>query len=152
MGMVRVVIGGLLATAVAARAGTFTVDSTLDQTDAVPGDGVCASAGNVCTLRAAVMEANAYPGGDAIILPAGTFPLTLAGAGEDAGATGDLDVTDSVDVSGAGVDVTVIDGFGADRIFDVLGASAFSLANMTLRRGEASGGDGGAVRHAGPAP
>jgi CSLREA domain-containing protein len=40
------------------------VNSTLDAIDAVPGDGICATAGPtpVCTLRAAVQEANALAG------------------------------------------------------------------------------------------
>src|SRR5437867_12917593 len=44
----------------AAPAGlTFTVDSNSDVTDAQPGNGVCDTGGGVCTLRAAVTEANA---------------------------------------------------------------------------------------------
>src|ERR1043165_4279589 len=43
---------------------TFTVNSTDDTADASPGDGVCETAtGNgVCTLRAAIQEANASTG------------------------------------------------------------------------------------------
>ena len=45
----------------------FTVDSTGDGTDALPGDGVCKVAGaNKCTLRAAADEANAHTGTDDI--------------------------------------------------------------------------------------
>ncbi|MDO8615675.1 MAG: CSLREA domain-containing protein [Dehalococcoidia bacterium] len=40
---------------------TFTVDSTADAVDDAPGNGVCATAGAVCTLRAAVQETNALP-------------------------------------------------------------------------------------------
>ncbi|NCX97318.1 MAG: hypothetical protein EBX35_01675 [Planctomycetia bacterium] len=43
------------------------------------------------TLRQAVIQANATPGADTIMLRAGTYRLTLAGADEDAAATGDLD-------------------------------------------------------------
>jgi CSLREA domain-containing protein len=158
MGSVRVrlrrlaVVGVLVAMTPPARAATFTVNSTADQVDAIPGDGVCASAANLCTLRAAVLEANALPGGDTVTLPPGIFRLSLTGADEDVAATGDLDVTDALEVTGAEIDATVLDGYGADRIFDVLGASPFGLANLTLRRGRASGADGGGVRHAGPAP
>ena len=47
-----------------ARAATvFTVDDTVDAPDAAPGDGVCESAEEEsCTLRAAVMEAEASGG------------------------------------------------------------------------------------------
>lgn len=37
----------------------FIVDDTVDAIDANPGDGRCATASGACTLRAAVMEANA---------------------------------------------------------------------------------------------
>ena len=42
-----------------ASADTFTVDDTGDDPDANPGDGTCATSGGVCTLRAAIQEANA---------------------------------------------------------------------------------------------
>src|SRR5262245_32787105 len=49
-----------------AAAATFAVDSTVDAVDAAPGDGVCASAGGSCTLRAAIQEANALAGPDEV--------------------------------------------------------------------------------------
>ncbi len=61
----------------AAAAATFNVDSTADGVDANPGDGVCATASATCTVRAAVMEANAWPGDDVIMIPAGTYVLTI---------------------------------------------------------------------------
>ena len=61
----------------------FSVDSTTDAVDAVPGDGVCATAATECTLRAAIMEANALPGPDAIVVPAGTYVLSIPGTDED---------------------------------------------------------------------
>ncbi len=64
----------LLATS-AAHAATFTVDSTADVNDAVPGDGICSDGSGSCTLRAAISEANALTGADTIILPAGTYTL-----------------------------------------------------------------------------
>ena len=62
----------------AAHAATFTVESQTDAVDANPGDGVCATAplpseSVRCTLRAAVMEANALAGPDIISLSAGTY-------------------------------------------------------------------------------
>ena len=52
--------------ALAAGPLTMTVNSTGDAVDANPGDAVCSTSGNVCTLRAAVMEANARPGAENI--------------------------------------------------------------------------------------
>ena len=79
---------------------TFVVDSTADEPDATPGDGVCASTpSGKCTLRAAIMEANALPGADSVVLPSGTYTTQIGGStayGEDAGAKGDLDITDDL--------------------------------------------------------
>jgi CSLREA domain-containing protein len=44
-------------------AATFTVDSTGDDPDASPGNGVCQTAGGQCTLRAAIQEVNALTPG-----------------------------------------------------------------------------------------
>ena len=41
---------------------TLTVNSTADGVDASPGNGVCATAGGQCTLRAAIQEANSLAG------------------------------------------------------------------------------------------
>jgi CSLREA domain-containing protein len=91
----------------ATAASTFTVNSTADVVDANPGNGLC-DTGNLvgsdpeCTLRAAVQEANALAGTDTINLPAGTYTLTIGGTGEDVAATGDLDITADVTITGAG--------------------------------------------------
>lgn len=53
---------------------TFTVNSTGDEADAQVGNGVCATAGGSCTLRAAIQEANAHPGPD-------TIRFNIAGGG-----------------------------------------------------------------------
>jgi CSLREA domain-containing protein len=78
------------------------VDATTDAADASPGDKVCASAAAECTLRAAIMEANAHPGPDTIVVPAGTYLPTIPGNGEDSAATGDLDITDALVLTDAG--------------------------------------------------
>ena len=52
--------------AASAPAATFLVNDLGDANDAAPGDGVCATAGAVCTLRAAIMEANAFAGIDSV--------------------------------------------------------------------------------------
>ena len=46
-------------TSAAPQANTYTVNSGTSTADANPGDGVCATAGGNCTLRAAIEEANA---------------------------------------------------------------------------------------------
>ncbi len=54
------------ANGVEAVTSVFTVNSEADDDDANIGDGVCATAGGVCTLRAAMSEANAHAGADTI--------------------------------------------------------------------------------------
>src|ERR1700730_15246105 len=97
---------------------TFTVNDTTDAVDANPGDGICATAGGKCSLRAAVQEANATPGADNIVVPPGTYKLTLTGANEAFAATGDLDIMEDVTIQGAGSSTTIIDGLQADRVFE----------------------------------
>src|SRR5690348_2385454 len=92
---------------------TFTVTTTLDVVD--PNDARL-------SLREAITAANANPGADTIVVPAGVYRLALPGA-DDANAAGDLDITDSTVVQGAGAGNTVIDGQQLDRVFDVLGGT-----------------------------
>jgi CSLREA domain-containing protein len=100
---------------------TFVVNSLADELDFNPVDGICETvAGNgVCTLRAAILQANAHAGADTIVLQANvTYLLTRVGV-DNIARTGDLDVTDSVTITGAGP-TTVIDGNGAvvgERVF-----------------------------------
>ena len=52
------------------------------------------------SLRSAIMAANAKPNADTIIVPGGTFKLTIPGANEDNAATGDLDIKGNVTIKG----------------------------------------------------
>jgi len=81
------VAGALLATGATGCEPTepaaFTVDSTATGADADPGDGICATAQDACTLRAAVEEANALDTRTTITVPAVAVPamdLTVTGA------------------------------------------------------------------------
>lgn len=91
-----------------------------------------------CSLREAVIEANAHPG-TVIIIPPGTYTLTIAGAGEDLAATGDLDITTNMTISGSrGAADTIINGRALDdRIFHVIGPTGMpatlTLSEVTLR-------------------
>src|SRR5262245_28940051 len=46
------------------------------------------------SLREVITVANAHPGADTIVLPAGKLKIKLTGAGENSNATGDFDITD----------------------------------------------------------
>jgi CSLREA domain-containing protein len=130
-----------------AFAAEFTVDSSADAVDANPGDGVCDDGAGDCTLRAAIQEANALPGADTITLPAGTYTLAIAGAGEDAAATGDLDITDDLTLTGAGQDVTIIDGGALDRVLHVFAPGVADVSQLTVRNGESGANDDGGGIH-----
>ena len=119
-----------------AEAAIFKVNSTDDIVDVAPGNGVCMTGTGVCTLRAAIQEANALAGPDVIKLKAGTYRLTLTGAGEDLAATGDLDITDSVTITGKGAALTVVDGHHSDRVFHVIGPGpVVSFVGLKIQNG-----------------
>jgi CSLREA domain-containing protein len=52
-------LAGVFVRTPAALAATFTVNSPIDRSDASPGDGICRTSQGVCTLRAAIIEAEA---------------------------------------------------------------------------------------------
>jgi CSLREA domain-containing protein len=101
-------------------------------------DGVCDASD--CSLREAVDNANACPGAQTINLPAGGYTLTLAGAEEDANATGDLDITDDLTIQGTGA--PSVSGNDADRVFEIhSGATVgFDLLIVTDGRSQLGGG------------
>ena len=123
----------------------FSVSQTTDANDANPGDGICDSdlitAGQQCSLRAAISEANALTGTQTITLPTGVYTLTLAGMLEDQNATGDLDISSDLKLVGTGAETTIIQagssaGTGVDRVFHVLtGTNQVTIQDVTIRYG-----------------
>ena len=106
------------------------VNDTADRPDRNIGNGVCATAANTCSLRAAIQEANALLGQDTINLPPGVYELENPSVNEDSPTTGDHDITDSVNIVGTGAGATFIDGGfplqgaqiearGIDRLFEI---------------------------------
>ena len=80
------------------------VNVTSDGADNAPGDGICRTAAGglpICTLRAAIIEANALPGTQRIELPHAASPylVTAQGAAENAFLR-DLDIHDSLHLDG----------------------------------------------------
>ncbi|MGZ5322211.1 MAG: hypothetical protein ACXWFN_12290, partial [Solirubrobacterales bacterium] len=112
-----------------------------------------------CSLREAVIASNARSdpfgsAGSAIVLrPGKRYVLTRRGPGEDAAATGDLDLTNGTTAVNTkkgrgGAKPAVIDGNDIDRIFD--GVGLVTLERVVLRDGHArigpgDNGDGGAI-------
>ena len=111
----------------------------------------------VTSLREAIIAVNSGVGINTIVLPAGTYNLTLVGRGEDAAATGDLDITAGgvVAIQGEGLGVTVIDGQRlvndetSDRVFDVFPGATLSLAELRVQNGNPGDENGGGIRNQG---
>ena len=150
----------------AIEASAFTADTFVvnygvtDAVDANPGDGICATAvSDRCTLRAAVMEANAKPGPDRIVfaLPNNATAINLslaAGAGAEGG---DLDISEALSIEGDLVDgrpvLNVAQLRAGERHFEINNTSAqpVAISGLILSSGEANGVSGGSVRITGGA-
>ena len=139
-----------------ANAATFVVNDTADVVDATPGDGVCeTSTGNgTCTLRAAILEANALAGADTVTLPAGIYGITtgIPSMGSDTSAIADFDITADLEIAGAGPGVSIVEGNyevseGWDRAFEIAAGATVSISGVTIRRGSVATGAG--IRNAG---
>jgi len=104
-------------------AGAFTVNSAEDLPDAAPGNGSCAASNGKCTLRAAVMEANAKSDADTINVPAMTI---LLGS--------ELSVIQPVTIKGAGQAATILDGRSATRVLRFAARSGtHSVSDLTIQ-------------------
>ena len=115
----------------------FAVNTTLD-TVAVNANVSAFDATGHISLRSAIQRTNALAGADMINLPAGTYTLTRAGANEDLAATGDLDITDDLTITGAGASKTIIDAAGipgGDRVLDILGVHTVEINDLTVTGG-----------------
>lgn len=128
----------------------FMVNTTNDTQDVSPGDSVCIDSNGMCSLRAAISESNALAGDDIIDLPAGIYTRTLGvspflPSNENANAAGDLDITSSITINGAGSGSTFIQaatsaGSTNERVLHINASSAPNSAvvvinGVTLRYG-----------------
>src|SRR2546427_2921632 len=107
--------------------------------------------GTGCSLReaiyaadhnAAVSDCPAGSASDTIIVPSGTYTLTIPGSGENQGMTGDLDYWwsgEPLNIQGAGSGTTVIDGNRLDRVFDIGPGFPVLISGVTIRNGSVAG-------------
>jgi CSLREA domain-containing protein len=118
-------------------------------TDELNNDGDCSlrEAVRAANLNAAVDRCTAGTASDVIELAAGTYSLTIAGAQEQQGLTGDLDfLAGSVEIKGVSRTNTIIDGAGLERILDVFANVSLNVHDVMLRNGApAAGRRGGAI-------
>lgn len=103
-------------------AATFTVNDNGDAIDATPGDGVCATAGAVCTLRAAIDEANALAGDDIINFSSVTLVNTATA----------LTINSNITINGMGV---TVDNTGTGRVFNITSGTVV-IAGLTIQGGD----------------
>jgi hypothetical protein len=107
------------------------------------------------SLREAIIATNNEPAGATITinLGAGTHQLTIAGAGENASATGDLDLnvpiagTKTVTIQGVDSTLTIIQQTIGDRLIDVhpinnAGSITFNVNGVRLTGGNITGSGG----------
>src|SRR3954452_24543804 len=90
-----------------ANAATYTVTTTSDRPDTNLADGVCHSDTGSCSLRATLQQANQRSGPDVITLPRVRYTIGVARgvtqpSSMDPDNDYDLDITDSVTITGAG--------------------------------------------------
>jgi len=113
----------------------FTVNTFEDLPDISPGDGVCAAndTGDLCSLRAAVEEANDTLNAlrVLILVPNGTYELTQVGV------SGLTLTRGKIIIRGAGSGQTVVDGLEQKRILTITGQDMDDIIveGMTLRNG-----------------
>jgi CSLREA domain-containing protein len=119
---------------------TFAVTTTADGPDASPGDGLCATSANQCSVRAAVQEADAQPHGASSIItvPTGTYTLSL----------GALVISNTVAISGAGSGAAHLLGQG-DRVLVVAAGTRAVVSGVTLAGGNAGTSVGGGILNLG---
>lgn len=140
------------------------VDSQLDQPDADPGDQICASADGWCTVRAAIMEANASEfAADGnrytIFIPAGYYnielpnPLSTPGTDTESGAerpvvtsdeTGSFKISVPLTIHGESAASTTLDANRLDRVFEIDTDAESTITDVTIR-GAAGNSFGGGV-------
>ena len=133
-------------------AATIAVNADADDFDAGPN-------GN-CTLREAILAANTNlavdgcPAGEAgpgvvdrIVVPAGTYVLSVGPMGDSAGESGDLDLTDEVEIDGAGADLTTVDAAGLDRVFQISSGVEVTLVGLKVTGGAGASPGGGILNN-----
>ena len=127
-----------------AGAATLNVDTTVD---AVAKSACDDAVADDCSLRGAVSKANGTAAHDTIVVPAGTYTLSVASPCFFAAAVGDsvggqsvtaICLNSDLDIVGAGRDATFIQQIGTDRIFAISKAKTVNISAVTL-----SGGRGG---------
>lgn len=134
------------------EAQTLTPNTFTDVQDSNPGDGTCNDGTGLCSLRGAIMEANFSKPGSTITLQQGTYTLVRPNNpnfdpafGENAAYDGDLDIIQNMSVFGAGIEQTIINGGGIDRVFDIWQNASATIQGLTITGGSLDSDFGGGI-------
>ncbi len=118
----------------------LTVNTTADLPGVAAGRGVCRDAAGTCSLRAAVMAADASLRHTTIIVPAGRYRLTIPPRFRADDPLTDFDLSRGalkllrpVTIAGAGARQTVVDGTGITRVF--ANWSTATITGLTITGG-----------------
>lgn len=157
--IVLAVLTILFSSATGARAATYQVDTTVDDAS----KSACADeTANDCSLRGAIAKANGDATQDTIVVPAGTYTLSVASPCFFAAAYGDSEngipvsaicMNSNIELVGDGAEQTIIQSSGTDRIFAVSKTKTVSISGVTLTGGRGGFGyaigGGGAINNHG---
>jgi CSLREA domain-containing protein len=122
--MISLALASLAAIPLPARGDVFNITKTADTAD-----GAC---DRDCSLREAVVAANAAAGADVVLLPSGNYLLVL----------GEVALTDDLTVLGAGAASSLIDAGSLSRGFRVGASVRAELRDLRVHRGAGANGGG----------
>jgi CSLREA domain-containing protein len=103
-----------------------------------------------CTLREAILAANANPGRDRLLLASKRpYHLSRTGLPDDGALRGDLDITnDPLRIYHGSSGWATIDAQGVDRVFEIFANAPTTLENLRITGGDhptSHQGDGGGI-------
>src|SRR5687768_5069836 len=116
---------------------SFTVNSNGDAADATPGDEACSTAGAVCTLRAAIEEANALPA-------CGVIDINFSGVPSPISlATALPALNHNINLNGTGANLLRVQRSTAGgtpnfRVFHVSAGRTVTISGLTIANGSLS--------------
>lgn len=115
---------------------SFTVNNSGDTSDADPGNGVCATSGGVCTLRAAIEEANA-------ITACSPLTITITATGTiTLGSALPAIAHPNLTINGPGAGNLTVSGNDENRVLSIAsGSYNVNISGLTLSDGYIKGAD-----------
>ena len=120
---------------------TLTVNDIGDGSDATPGDGICATSGGTCTLRAAIQEVNA-------LTSCGTIAISITSTGTITLTSALPAIDHDLSITGAGANSLSVSGANLYRPFTINSGKTVAISALTVTNGYNSG-QAGAIQNFG---